>query len=105
MLCLAFNSMAWANDPDKFMAEFEQFVTGVEKIQDDSLRNDTLTFVKGKYVDFLAAYSKEYKTKMSNSQLEDFAKYRARFKKKTLRAAGKRSMAKVSGWLEGIVGD
>jgi hypothetical protein len=97
-------SHVFAGDTETFMIDFKAFVASVENTQDDDLGQDSLATIEVKYDEFLKAYINEYKSQMSNAQLSDFAKYRARFKKKTLRVKGKRGMSKVAGWIEGVVG-
>lgn len=87
-------------EEQKYLERYEAMVEKVEEIDANNVDSEKLDSLKDTYKELTKELSK-HKSKMSNEELEQYYKYKARYQKKIAIIKTKRSGTAVKGWVKG----
>lgn len=91
-----------AKSPEQdFLDRYLTMVEQVEAIDNDNVDNEKLEELKATYKELTKELSK-HKSKMTNTELESYYNYKARYQKKIAIIKTRRSGKAVQGWVKGL---
>lgn len=100
-VAFGFSVHAQGTKVDKFLAEYEAFVSQVVSMPFSDFHGDTLNMVEKQHHKFVRRYRWHFDDKMSIEQLEQFSRLRGRYNRKMTALNNRRRLAAAKGRLTG----
>ena len=92
---------AFAQTPEQFLDRYEAFVEKVEDLDSGDVDQELLAEYKKEYNKLTKEFN-QYKSKMSNDEMQQYYRFKARYQKKIATISAKRTGSKVKGWVKGM---